>query len=87
MQQLKKTALLLLLLLALGLSLFSYEHRQQQQYHSQVTGLAWQYCSSSQFAHCTEPLLLDWGQALRYCARLQWPGYQDWRLPNRVLNY
>ncbi|WP_428355686.1 DUF1566 domain-containing protein [Methyloprofundus sp.] len=78
-----KSSVLLLLLIALAISVIRYEHRQLQQYHTQTAGLSWQYCRPRLFAQCPEPVLLDWGQALRYCAQLNWTDYQDWRLPNR----
>lgn len=79
-----KSALLLLFLLALSLSLYYDPQSHQQEYHSQSTGLSWQYCSPTILNSCPEPLLLNWGQALRYCTQLQWESFTDWRLPNRT---
>lgn len=79
-----KSALLPLFLLALSLSLYYDPQSHQQQYHSQSTRLFWQYCSPTSLNSCPEPLLLDWGQALRYCTQLQWASFTDWRLPNRA---
>ncbi|HIG65345.1 MAG TPA: DUF1566 domain-containing protein [Methyloprofundus sp.] len=86
-----KSALLVTLLWVLSISLFNNTQSIQQQYkntliHQRKIGaaLAWQYCRPTSIQSCPEPLLLNWGQALRYCAQLEWKTYSDWRLPSRT---
>lgn len=80
---LRTKKLLWLLLLPISLTVFNFLYNKQQN-TIQAGGLSWQICSAIKFASCPEPQLLDWGQALRYCAYLSWAGYNDWRLPNRT---
>ena len=82
MRYLKWVALLVILLLVLVVGLCYWPRDSQQQVYLQK-GYSWQYCKSLPFASCSEPRLLDWKQALRYCAQLSWAGYHDWRLPER----